>query len=247
MGAWLRAVVVIGAVSLVACDDDDTVAAGSGDAGEPDAAEATMDAAEEPDPVAPGVKIENAGASCDSDQDCVGPQSFCYDMFEFPQPPAGAGGPPPGAVPDGGAMLPTGIDLPGGYCSAACESNEECGPRAACAGLDLIETIQGILEAMGQSFPIDPAMFGFELQCAARCESQAGCREGYTCQAITDLIPMGGPGGPGGIAGFLPPGQDFCLPTQAITPPGDGGTIAPMDGGTMNNPDNDAGNGADAG
>jgi hypothetical protein len=87
----------------------------------------------------------STGTACTEDDDCTGVPGtgrFCMDRLE-----AGGG---------------YGMDFPGGYCSAECDSADDCGVGADC--LDL----------------------GYLGHCMRRCSSSVECREseGYVCSEI---------------------------------------------------------------
>jgi hypothetical protein len=76
--------------------------------------------------------------------------------------------------------------LPGGYCSAVCQTAEDCGPGGSCWNL-------------GQP----------EMVCLKDCTESSQCREGdgYICDSDNTCFPNGGGGG-----GGAPPGEnpDIC-------------------------------------
>lgn len=123
-----------------------------------------------------------AGKSCQADKDCG--TGTCLTALQ------GAFG--------GGAM-----EAPGGYCSAACMTNADCGEGGACSGA--FAGFGGVGATLGR--------------CLKSCGSDAECREGYRCvnalgMQVTD------PSTPDPTGGLL--GASGCEPLPATDKLADG-------------------------
>ncbi len=192
-------------------------------------ADASLDGGPGRDPVEDGGPkgplVTNAGAACDGDGDCEGAGPTCQMTVEIPAAVTG-----PGA--------PVAVPFPGGYCTASCTTQQECGAGSECGVKKLIDTLGPLLTAMGVPegvFEVVPS------QCLALCKGAGDCRVGYVCQNLIDASGQGS---------MLPPGAGllfarYCLPAIMPIPGADAGPTTPnMDGG-MSIPD--AGPALDAG
>jgi hypothetical protein len=110
------------------------------------------------EPLAAGI----VGKACTGDADCAGTAMGCITM-------------------NGDRTLP------GGYCSAGCVEDIDCGAGAVCVG----------------SF--GGAGMGY---CYKSCAAASDCREGYACQEPPRL--GGGMGQMGGMAGMMSAAQKVC-------------------------------------
>lgn len=142
------------------------------------------------------------------------------------------------------SLLGPAIAFPGGYCSATCQANIECGTGGECP----------VGESLKNSpIPIPGGASGLiPSYCYKTCTADTDCRTdvGYRCATIASALTPAGGGGGGGvfdigsIIGMLP-GQirdsKYCLPPAP--PPADGGV---SDAGTSDASTSDAGDG-DAG
>lgn len=95
--------------------------------------------------------IENLGEPCEVDEDCRGSKPRCVQLVDV-----------------GIAE----IEYPGGYCTAQCVADEECGETGACPSA---------LAAKGNPF------FAEFSVCTLRCEAQDECRDGYVCGVVAAL------------------------------------------------------------
>ena len=239
------------ALALVACSGDDE------DEGPPDASADA--AADENGGLSDGSTTDtvvgpgNAGDACESADDCEAPAGGeCLDEID-PFAPfasiiallsglAGSGALPidggfdAGALPDV-SMIDLTVEAKGGYCSAECTEDADCGIGSACLSF---EAIAGpLLEAFGMGGGggiLEGILGGGGGICLKPCTADGDCREddGYMCRGPFDGIDLGLAGADagvpdGGIAGGLGgilPMPLFCLPPPP-EPVGDG-----MDGGS---------------
>ncbi|MET0341037.1 MAG: hypothetical protein ABW252_08540 [Polyangiales bacterium] len=112
--------------------------------------------------------IENLGATCAVDADCKGTGTRCLLKSQI-----------------------SGLTYAGGFCTAGCANDAECGEKGWCplAALDA-----GI-------FPSPEVQKGVTI-CLLKCEADADCREGYVCSSESSLT-------------FVPPSenpQKYCRP-----------------------------------
>jgi len=151
----------------------------------------TPDSGVKPDAGPVVVKVTNPGAACSAAAMCTGAAPTCDTATQ------------------------RGQANPGGYCSAQCLKNEECGPTGDCPVGEIIGLV-GAATA-GQTTGT----------CLLKCTPGAasGCRDGYVCASLAQAL---------GMPASLPPlSRTVCLPAPA---PGDGGvgdagTVARLDGG----------------
>ena len=112
--------------------------------------------------------ITNLGAACTADTDCKGTGTRCITTSQA-----------------------SGLTYPGGYCTASCANDAECGDKGWCP---LATTDAGV-------FP-SPEIQKAVTVCVVKCEVASDCREGYVCSSESTLS-------------FLPPSgstQKFCRP-----------------------------------
>jgi hypothetical protein len=181
-----------GLTAAAACGDDGDDK-GAEPSGKPDAGSTGKpDAAV---PVSRGVQVTNLGASCETKSSCTGTGAVeCISDLE---------------------ML--GGKLEGGYCTAECKLDDECGPKGACpiANLGrnpLVAQLAGLLGGSLDSV-IDSQCF---LTCV-KTEASPCPRADMTCSSIADVMgSMGGGGGGPDLSGILnsfpEAKQTFCFP-----------------------------------
>ncbi|MDB4989526.1 MAG: hypothetical protein JWN04_4704 [Myxococcaceae bacterium] len=145
-----------------------------------------------------GPKVVNVGAMCGQTSECTGSAATC-DLHTA-----------------------LGQVNQGGYCSASCLQNDECGPNGDCP---IGEVIRAIGPTMGQTAGT----------CFAKCTPGATsvCRSGYVCSdLLTVLTAAGVPNLPNAtVAATAAPSllRNVCLPIpQAL----DGG-VQPHDAGSV--------------
>lgn len=155
-------------IALAACGDGDELPPRDA----PDAAASLTDGGVADASTGPtGPQVENAGAACTRDDECRGADATCLTAIGLP---------------------PLGVSLPAGYCTASCESSDDCGSGGGCPVGDLLN---------GPPFSellADPALKELVrgiLPLTSMCWDRCGpfgldpCRPGYVCQATRDLIP----------------------------------------------------------
>lgn len=129
---------------LVACGGDDTGPSKAPDGGSAGRGMPSMDSG-----MSTGLPADTAGKACDDNADCG--SGMCATQI-------------PGA-----GLLSMILPAQGGYCTAPCTSDAQCGDGGAClddlSDLDLADS-----------------------QCYARCSAPADCRDGYTCAAVITLM-----------------------------------------------------------
>lgn len=112
--------------------------------------------------------IENLGVSCTANTDCKGTDTRCITTSTI-----------------------SGLTYPGGFCTAGCAKDADCGENGWCplAALDA-----GV-------FPSPEVQKGVTI-CLLKCEADTDCREGYICSSESSLS-------------FIPPSenpQKYCRP-----------------------------------
>lgn len=97
------------------------------------------------------------------------------------------------------------LPIPGGYCTASCKTDRQCGTGAACPFAAMVD--------LAKSFLPDAGFVESLSVCMKKCTSATDCRAGYGCTALPSVP-------------FLPASSGkFCMP-----PMPDGGLPRP-DGG----------------
>ncbi len=180
---------MLAGLSAAACGDDSDDSSGDDDSGTGDLTGSRGDAAVSNDsgPISRGKQIDNVGGACTANSDCKGGGSLmCYQDF-------------------------LGTPYPGGYCSATCVTDDECGSEGACPVAQLTS-----IPLVGQFIT------GFLPQnCLLKCDKAktGACREDYECNSLDDVISnvaaSSGFGGLGGIGSSLLGAvatQPYCLP-----------------------------------
>jgi hypothetical protein len=114
-------------------------------------------------------------------------------------------------------------EVPGGYCTAACESDAECGPNGFCpaAALATLPGVGQLVSTLGAGLIPQNCV----LKCTKTGDAGGGCtRSDQQCAAIIDAIPTTGQAaGLRGIAqGFPFATTPFCFPPIEL-PTGDAG------------------------
>lgn len=112
--------------------------------------------------------IENLGAPCKVNEDCKGTGTRCITTSQI-----------------------SGLVYPGGFCTAGCASDAECGTGGWCP---LATMDAGV-------FPSAEVQKAVTI-CLLKCEADKDCREGYVCTTESSLT-------------FLPPSdstQKYCRP-----------------------------------
>ena len=112
--------------------------------------------------------IENLAGTCTVDADCKGTGTRCITKSSI-----------------------SGLEYPGGFCTASCAKDAECGEKGWCplAGMD------------AAVFPSPEVQKGVTV-CLLKCEADTDCRTGYVCSSESTLS-------------FLPPSdstQKYCRP-----------------------------------
>ena len=93
------------------------------------------------------------------------------------------------------------LPIPGGYCSAHCTNDRQCGTNGACPFAGAVGLAKAFLPDAG-------ALADSASVCVKKCTSDADCRTGYVCQALPQ-IPL-----------ILTSKAKFCIPPINL---GDGG------------------------
>jgi hypothetical protein len=133
-------------------------------------------------PIAP-LPDKTAGRSCDADKDCGNGMCLLNLQGSF-----------------GGAMM----EAPGGYCSAVCMTNADCGEEGACSGA--FAGIGGIGATSGR--------------CLKSCSTASDCRDGYRCVNALGMAVTGDAGVQDPTGGLL--GASGCEPIPATNKLADG-------------------------
>lgn len=116
-------------------------------------------------------QVTNAGEACASAKSCKGEAPTCMTSLTL------AGQP---------------VSFPGGYCSAQCGNNNECGADGECPVGESLKDFIGIPLLSPQ------ALANFvPSHCYQPCSSNADCREGegYRCATIVNALSEGAGGG----------------------------------------------------
>ena len=199
----LRTTLVALLLATAACgsdgdDDKKTEDSGTDAGGKPDGGASPVDATVGVDtsvPLQPN-KVTNTGAACTTANNCQGESPSCMQNL---------------------TVVTQQIAFPGGYCSAPCKGNTECGATAECP---VAESLKGL-----------PSIPGFDLttfipsNCFVPCTSDSQCRtsEKYRCASILSAITEGaslnlGPIDIGSL--LMGPIKDstYCLPPAPPRP-----------------------------
>jgi hypothetical protein len=202
---------------LTACGGDDEKPAT--DAGSHlDASSPALDAGSDAQAAKPN-QVTNPGAACRTANTCTGEAPSCQTML---------------------SLLGQEIPFPGGYCSALCKNNVECGPTGECPVGESLKALTGIpLITPDIRATIEAAA---PSHCYERCTMDSQCRtdEGYRCASIVTALSEGAGQAGLNVGGFnislflSGPIVDskYCLPPAPPQP--DAGAV-------------DAGNPSDAG
>jgi hypothetical protein len=126
---------------------------------------------------------KTAGKACDGDKDCGSGMCLLILQGSF-----------------GGAMM----EAPGGYCSAACMTNTDCGEGGTCSGA--FAGIGGIGATTGR--------------CLKSCSNASDCRDGYRCVNALGMAVAGDAGAQDPTGGLL--GGSGCEPIPATDKLADG-------------------------
>lgn len=151
---------------VVACGDDGDTSAGSGSDASTSVPSIDGGAQNPSDITTPGPQLaaQVAGQPCTAATECAGEKTECLQVLS----PVG----PIGALADG---LVEGLNVtyiaPGGYCSADCSADRECGEGGVCFGA-LGTLLRG--------------------ECRKTCATDTDCREGYECAKLTGAEMGGG-------------------------------------------------------
>ena len=101
------------------------------------------------------------------------------------------------------------VPIPGGYCTATCKTDSQCGANAACPFAAMVELARNFLPDAGITDSLSV--------CMKKCTSASDCRSGYACNAMPSIplapaikgkfcmppVPDGGlPRPDGGFPGF---------------------------------------------
>jgi hypothetical protein len=172
---------------LTACEGDDEKP-GSGGQGGQDAGSDGFASSPDAGGDAPAAKrdqVTNAGAACRTANTCTGQAPTCQTML---------------------LLLGQEIPFPGGYCSAPCQNNVECGPTGECP---VSESLKGL-----SSIPLITPEIRATLEaaipshCYERCTTDSQCRteDGYRCATIVTALTQSA-----GQAGLSVGGFDVSL------------------------------------
>jgi hypothetical protein len=201
----LRRIALLALLTACGSDDDEKPApdAGQGGPGN-DASVQPQDAGSDAQAAKPN-QVTNAGAACRTANTCMGEAPSCQTML---------------------SLLGQQIPFPGGYCSAACKNNIECGPTAECPVGESLKTLT--------ASPLIPAEFRGTIEAAApshcyeRCTMDSQCRvaEGYRCTSIVTALTEGAGQAGLNVGGFnvslflSGPIVDskYCLPPPPVLP-----------------------------
>lgn len=165
-------------------------------------------------PVSRGQQVTNLAAECTTNTDCKGAgQVTClHDL----------------------GML--GGSIPGGYCTAECQVDDECGKGGACPIADISRdpTVMNLLQQFGG---LSLTTF-IPSQCYATCDKTAAkpcARADQTCSSLIDVMAsqggnMGGFSAAGLLGQFAQAKQTFCFPPIQL-PMRDGGVPGMGDAG----------------
>lgn len=174
-------------------DDDDTSARDAGS----DAAR-TGDSAVRGDSTTPVmIKVQNPGASCTGNRDCMGPMASCETSL-------GEGD--------------NEVELEDGYCTAMCASSAECSSGGGCPFSEITAGIPMVGFNIG-------ALLVLPSYCLDKCTAgdDDACRDGYDCKSVLDFVPADIKNGPFG--GFLRGPAwttTYCMPPVEIDFPSSG-------------------------
>lgn len=188
-------------LSAIACGDDTTKPQdgngdGDGDKGDGDGGDGDGKPAEKP------LLGDNvAGIKCADKADC-GEKGTCADKL--------TGGSLPGILTSlAGIDLDVSMATPGGYCTATCKADVDCGAGSACFGL----------------LPIQIPGLGGSGECRQACTKNEDCRPEYECAqlntagiaALLDGLPASLPFDP---SGFITEDSiaKTCQPKPKVTP-----------------------------
>jgi len=187
-----KAWVFLDAATPVPAADAGRKDGGAQDGGTPRAdagRDAGRDASRPTTPPADEPRIENLGAPCETDDDCIGADAKCVKALDIP----------------GVFKLP----YQDGYCTASCETDDECGEGGVCPSGQLVTT--------------QPAFAAFS-SCTLACDRDDpnACREGYACGDLSAL-------GSAKVDSCVPwlPGLTSGTPSGGGTPTMDASTTTP--------------------
>lgn len=168
---------------ITGCGDDssDTLATSDGGDGDGDKAQRSDHGPKASSDSSQPLRDNTAGKACKTAGDCANGKCLTAIADVF-----------------GGASM----DAPGGYCSAACTMNTDCGEGGVCSGA---------FPSLGGG----PATPG---SCFKGCNSAEECREGYRCVNGLGMAASGNPMDP--IATLL--GPNACQPLPSTTQLSDG-------------------------
>lgn len=181
----------------VACgDDDETKPTVDGGGQQPDGSrpDTGVPDASGIDSGGGGAKVATTGVACTSASTCGGSASECRTtLWDVATAPA----------------------TPGGYCSATCTTDADCGGGGVCP--------------LGGVIGFTMGRFGAAAKCHQGCMtvgSPTGCRTGYVCQSVKSLADATGSGA--AVPSMAPWTTGFCYPIPADAGVPDAG---PRDGG----------------
>jgi hypothetical protein len=125
-----------------------------------------------------------------------------------------------------------GYTFPGGYCTAICANDSECGDGARCPLAPALSN--PLLTVFAGALAPQIRMMSY---CLQTCEGEADCRSaaGYRCAGPSEIFP-------GAAQLGVDVSQRYCIPPTTRTPAADAGT--PLDAGAQDGGAPDAGNNA---
>ena len=149
--------------------------------------------------------LSNVGSACSSSSSCRAPSTQSEPICMLSVDPAASVQANlaaiwellAGTIPDGGVKLDLdggerlvrqdlSVELPGGYCSAMCRTEQDCGRGGACVGPTALVSGFGLADAGVASFIDELGV------CLEPCDRDADCREGegYVCRGAAEgLLP----------------------------------------------------------
>jgi hypothetical protein len=159
------------------------------------------------------------GHACTASSECEAPRGGdCRDALDPNEAVAGLFDLVRDMLVDADAGLPESdlppVDLPGGYCTAPCKTDDECGTGGSCFSSAQVLVTLGVVEPDGLQ-DLD-GFLGLDGVCLEPCDRDTDCRgdEGYVCRSAADgsaLVQQLLPVTDAGIAPLLPP-PFYCLP-----------------------------------
>jgi hypothetical protein len=201
----IRRITLAAVLFVSACGDDtdskpkEDASTPTNDTGKDAGMQSAPDAGSGAGPAVTPDVVTNVGKACRTENGCMGEGPACQTML---------------------SLLGQQVPFPGGYCSAQCSDNRECGETGECPVGESLKAIPAALRSLiGGAAPSN---------CYERCTSNADCRtdEGYRCATIVSALSEGAGGAGLNVAGFdvsaflSGPILDskYCLPPAPAVP-----------------------------